>query len=382
MDIRDSSPLKIASVEAVPLAARLSVPFRFGNVVRTTSANVLVRVTTEDGLVGWGEACPVPQLTAETQESVVALVEQRVAPELVGQDARHWRPLLARVGNRLFQATVTQAAVDMALLDLAGTALGVPVHELLGGRYRDAIELHGSVGWDVDPERVADMAEEQAAEFRWLKLYAGTGTLREDLARIEAVRRRVGEDHPFLLDVNGLWSPLEALTAGPVLRDLGVKVVEQPVCSRDDWGQARVTAAFAEQHHIDVVADERVRTVEQVHTVATSGAASCVNVGISKLGGILVALDAAAAARAARLRVSVGSVVELGVATAAGMQLAAALPDIAYPSYLMGARKYERQITSPAPEIVDGRLTVATGPGLGVEVDEDAVAAMDVRAVV
>ena len=363
------------------LPARLSVPFRFGRVVRTTSANVLLRVTTEDGLVGWGEACPVPQLTAETQESVVALVEQRVAPELVGQDARHWRPLLARVSKRLFQATFTQAAVDMALLDLAGKALGVPVHELLGGRYRDAIELHGSVGWDADPERVADTAEEQAAEFEWLKLYAGTGTLREDLARIEAVRRRVGEDHPFLLDVNGLWSPLEALTAGPVLRELGVKVVEQPVCSRDDRGQAQVTAAYAEHHQIDVVADERVRTIEQVHTVATSGAAGCVNVGISKLGGILVALDAAAAARAARLRVSVGSVVELGVATAAGMQLAAALPEIAYPSYLMGARKYERQVTWPAPEIVDGRLTVATGPGLGVEVDEEAVAAMDLRAV-
>src|SRR3954468_23559057 len=97
--------MKIASVEVVPLAARLRVPFRFGNVVRTTSDNVLVRITTEDGLVAYGEACPVPQLTAETQESVVALVEERVAPELIGQDARHWRPLVARVSKRLSQAT-------------------------------------------------------------------------------------------------------------------------------------------------------------------------------------------------------------------------------------------------------------------------------------
>jgi muconate cycloisomerase len=372
--------MKIASVEAVPLAARLRVPFRFGNVVRTTSANVLVRISTEDGVVGYGEACPVPQLTAETQESVVALVEQRVAPELVGQDARRWRPLLARVSKRLFQATFTQAAVDMALLDLAGKALGIPVHEVLGGKARDAIELHGSVGWDEDPAKVADTAEEQAEDFRWLKLYAGTGTLREDLERIGAVRDRVGGDHPFLLDVNGLWTPLQALTAGPVLADLGVQVVEQPVCSRDDAGQAQVTAAYAAQHQIDVVADERVRSPEQVHTVATARAAGTVNVGISKLGGILVALDAAAVARAARLNVSVGSVVELGVATAAGMQLAAVLPDIAHPSYLMGARKYERQITWPAPEIVDSSLLVAAGPGLGVEVDEEAVAALDLRA--
>jgi L-alanine-DL-glutamate epimerase-like enolase superfamily enzyme len=371
---------RIASVEAVPLAARLREPFRFGNVVRTTSANVLVRITTEDGLVGFGEACPVPQLTAETQESVVALIEQRVRPELVGQDPGAWRPLLARVGKRLFQATFTLAAVDMALLDLVGKALQVPAYELLGGRYRDAIELHGSVGWDEDPERVADTAERQAPDFHWLKLYAGTGSLGEDLARIEAVRRRVGDGHPFLLDVNGLWSPLEALEAGPILQDLGVRVVEQPVCSRDDRGQAQVTAAYAERHHIDVVADERVRSAEQVHTTATARAAGCVNVGLSKLGGIAIALDAAAVARAARLKVSVGSVVELGVATAAGMQLAAALPDIAYPCYLMGARKYERQITWPAPEIVDSRVAIPTGPGLGVEVDEEAVAAMDLRA--
>ncbi|TML93079.1 MAG: hypothetical protein E6G10_29085 [Actinobacteria bacterium] len=160
--------MRIASVEAVPLGARLRVPFRFGTVVRTTSANVLVRITSDDGLTGYGEACPVPQLTAETQESVVALVEQRVAPELVGEDARRWRPLLGRVSRCLFQAPFTLAAIDMALLDLVGKSLGVPVHELLGGRHRDAIEVHGSVGWDADPERVADTAQEQAPEFRWL----------------------------------------------------------------------------------------------------------------------------------------------------------------------------------------------------------------------
>jgi L-alanine-DL-glutamate epimerase-like enolase superfamily enzyme len=371
--------MRIARVETVPLDARLISPFRFGNVVRTTSANVLVRLVSEDGLVGYGEACPVPQLTAETQESVAALVEQRVGPELVGEDAGQWRPLLARVARRLFQASFTLAAVDMALLDLAAKSLGVPVHVLLGGRHRDAIEVHGSVGWDADPQRVADTAAQQAPEFRWLKLYAGTGTLEEDLRRIAAARRRVGDEHPFLLDVNGLWSPLEAISAGPVLRDLGVAVVEQPVAAADDDGQARVAAVYAEQHQIAVVADERVRAPADVHTVAVRHAATCVNVGVSKMGGIVAAADAAATARSAHLGVSVGSVVELGVATAAGLQLAAALPELPYPSYLIGARKYERQITWPPLEVVDSRLAIGTAPGLGVEVDEEAVAAMDLR---
>jgi muconate cycloisomerase len=366
-------------VEAVPLDARLKTPFRFGNVVRTTSANVVVRVVGEDGMVGYGEACPVPQLTAETQESVVALVEQRVAPDLVGEDVRSWRPLLGRIAGRLFQASFTQAAVDMALLDLAGKSLGVPVYQLLGGAHRDTIEVHGSVGWDEDPERVADTAEQQAPEFRWLKLYAGTGTLEEDLERIAAVRRRVGGDHPFLLDVNGLWTPLQAITAGPVLRELGVAAVEQPIAAADDAGQARVAAIYPERHGIGVIADERVRTPADVHAVAVAGGAQCVNVGVSKMGGIVAAFDAAATARSAHLAVSVGSVVELGVATAAGLQLAAALPQVSYPSYLIGSRKYVRQITWPALEVVDSRLAIGTAPGLGVEVDEEALAAMDLR---
>jgi L-alanine-DL-glutamate epimerase-like enolase superfamily enzyme len=372
--------VRIARVEAVPLQARLKTPFRFGNVVRTTSANVLVRITGEDGVAGYGEACPVPQLTAETQESVVALVEQRVAPQLVGEDAVQWRPLLDRGAERLFQASFTQAAVDMALLDLAGKRLGVPVHVLLGGRRRDAIEVHGSVGWDADPERVADTAERQAPEFRWLKLYAGTGTLEGDLERIAAVRRRVGDGHAFMLDVNGRWTPLQAITAAPVLRELGVAAVEQPVAAADDAGQARVAAVYAERHQIDVIADERVRTPADAHSVAVAGLAQCVNVGVSKLGGIVAALDAATAARSGFLGTAVGSVVELGVATAAGLQLAAVLPHVAYPSYLIGSRKYVRQITAAPLEVVDSALAVGTAPGLGVDVDEEAVAAMDLRA--
>ena len=167
----------------------------------------------------------------------------------------------------------------------------------------DAIEVHGSVGWDADPERVADTAEQQAPEFRWLKLYAGTGTLEDDLGRIAAARRRVGDEHPFLLDVNGLWSPLQAIAAGPVLRELGVAAVEQPVAAADDDGQARVAAVYAERHQI---ARDRGRAGARGLRRPPGGGHGCrpqaSGVGVSKMGGIVAAFDAAATARSALSR--------------------------------------------------------------------------------
>jgi L-alanine-DL-glutamate epimerase-like enolase superfamily enzyme len=156
-------------------------------------------------------------------------------------------------------------------------------------------------------------------------------------------------------------------------------MVEQPVAPVDRSGQAEVNAAYGAHHGIEVVADERIMSAADMHDVARDELAHCANVGLSKLGGIVAAFDAATTARALQLRVMVGSVVELGVATAAGLHLAAALPDLAYPSYLMGPLKYAQQVTWPPLDPEGSALPVRDDPGLGIDVDEEAVAAMDLR---
>ena len=107
--------------------------------------------------------------------------------------------------------------------------------------------------------------------------------------------------------------------------------------------------------------------------------ATVLNVGLSKLGGPTAALQSAQIASANGVGVMVGSVIEMGIATAMGLHLAAALPHLAYPSYLMGPLKYGEQITAEQIEVVDAHVAVPTGPGLGIEVDEDALRALDVR---
>ncbi len=367
--------MRIDAVEAIPLTATFRLPFQFANSVRTGSPDVVVVIRTSDGATGYGEACPVPAFTSETQRSVVELVEERVTPLLLGRDPLDRLPLLHRLSRALAGAPFTAAAVDTALLDLAGRALGVPAHALLGGKFRDRVEVHGSVGWEEDAGRMVETALAQRDAYGWLKLYAGRGELDGDLARLRAVREALGPGPRLLVDVNGLWGPADLSRALPRLIEAGITVIEQPLSPAAEAFLPPIVA----RADVEIVADESVRSVSDAARVAGTRSASAVNVGHSRLGGPTTALAAAQVAAAAGLELTVGSVLEMGIATAMGLHLAAALPRLALPSYLVGPLKYREQITVESLEVADGHVAVPTGPGLGVTVDEGALARLDVR---
>jgi muconate cycloisomerase len=367
--------MKIRAIEAIPLDIGFPQTFKFGTADRNASSNVLVRVDTDEGLVGWGEACPVPAFSGETQESIVGLIEQRVRPVLLGLDPLQPRVIVKKLEPLLLGCPFTLAAIDMAVWDLMGKALGVPVSTLLGGRFREALAVHGSVGIDT-PEAMVEVARTQSAQgYRATKLYAGRDPLDVDLGRLAFVREALGPSIDFIVDVNGMWDAGTCLRALPALGDLGVSLLEQPLPAWDELGQAEVARGSL----VDIVADESVFMAADVARVGRTRAARVVNLGVSRLGGLTRARDCAVVAVASGLRLLVGSVLELGVANAAGLHLAASLPDLPYPSYLIGPIKYERQITTEPLVIRDGQVCVPDGPGLGVEVDTELVAALDRR---
>lgn len=367
--------MKIRSVETIPLTASFKTAFRFGTTDRSTSPNVVLVIRTDDGITGYGEACPVPAFTAETQQSIVELVQERVAPILVGRNPLDRVPALSSVARVLKFAPFTMAAVDTALLDLAGHLLHTPVATLLGGAYRDQVEVHGSVGWDESGDAMAATAQEQSATYSWLKTYAGRGTVADDLGRLAAVRAAAGPDIKVFVDVNGMWTPSDLVYALPGLHEMGISLLEQPLAPAAADFARRCVARF----DIDVAADESVRTIADAITVIRNGSANVVNIGHSKLGGPTAALQAAQLSLAAGVGVMVGSVIEMGLATAMGLHLAAALPRLQYPSYLIGPLKYAQQIVTPVVDVVDGHVAVPQGAGLGVEVDEQELRRLDAR---
>lgn len=368
--------MRIRSVEAVPLAASFRSTFRFGTTDRSTSPNVVVVIRTDEGVVGYGEACPVPAFTSETQKAIVELIETRVAPLFIGRDPRDRLPLLSDLSRVLRFAPFTVAAIDTALLDLVGRVCDVPVHTLLGGAFRDRTRVHGSVGWDEDPVLMVETALQQVETYDALKLYAGRGDLAEDLDRLAAVRDAVGGDVDLFVDVNTMWSPSDLVQALPRVKEIGLSMLEQPLPPSAAPLQLQITAGL----QVDICADEAVRTVADAARVVAERSATVLNVGHSKLGGPTAAMQAVQVAQASGVGVMVGSVIEMGIATAMGLHLAAAIPQLAYPSYLMGPLKYREQVTTEQVEVVDGHIAVPTGPGLGVEVDEADLRRLDARA--
>ena len=367
---------RIVSVDAIPLEAGFAQLFKFGTVDRRRSSNVVVRIRTDSGAVGYGEACPVVAFTSETQESIVLSVEGVVRDALVGRSAQDRAPLLDDLAARLPTAPFTLAAADIGLLDLQGKLSGLPASALLGGAFRQSLEVHGSVGWEDDAgAMVATAAAQLGAGYGTLKLYAGRGTVDGDVDRIRRVRESVPEWVRFLLDVNGLWSQADCTWALPRLAEIGVVMVEQPLPPTDRVGLAAATAT----NLVNIGLDESVFLPSDVVAAAAGGRGNSVNLGISKLGGPTRAMACATVCHAAGLGVFVGSVLELGIANAAGIHVAAAQAALAFPSYLVGPLKYVRDVVAPPLRVVDGRIPVPTGPGLGVEVDESALLTMDLR---
>ncbi|WP_449279018.1 mandelate racemase/muconate lactonizing enzyme family protein [Leucobacter sp. GX24907] len=367
--------MKIQSIEAIPLAASFSSLFKFGTINRTTSPNVVIILRSDEGHVGYGEAVAVPAFTSETPTSIVELVETRIAPVIVGRDPLDRGPLLADISKSLRFAPFTIAALDIALFDLSGKALGVPMSQLLGGTYRTSTPVHGSVGWDEDAQKMVDLAVEQARTFDSLKLYAGRGEIDEDLDRLQAVREAVGPDVELFVDVNTMWEPSQFARALDRSSEIGLRGFEQPM----PLAAAPLQKQLMAGRSVDIIADEAVRTVTDAARVAAEGTATVMNVGLQKLGGPTAALQAAQLATANGIGVHVGAVLEMGIGTAAGLHFAAAMPRLSYPSYLMGPLKYAQCITAEQIEIVDSAIAIPQGPGLGIEVDEQAVRDLDLR---
>jgi L-alanine-DL-glutamate epimerase-like enolase superfamily enzyme len=363
--------MKITRIEAIPV----EVPLKPGLTTKTahgehiTSAYVIVRVHTDDGLVGLGEATLAPRWSGETSAGCLFAVNQLLAPALIGEDAAGLTRLRRIIDRQIKLNPFTKAAIEMALWDLFGKSLGVPVYTLLGGKLRDEIPIKMVVGAFAVPQAV-----ELAGKFldwgvKCLKVKVGLDP-DEDLARFRAVRELAGADVPIGFDANCGWSVGVARRMLNRLEEFDVLFAEQPIPP----GDVAALAELRQLTSIPIMADESVFTPADARQLAESRAVDVLSIYPGKHGGIAATQEIAGLAEAAGIACSIGSNLELGIATAAMLQVAAALPAVAseaFPADLIGPLYHEADLLTVPLSLGPIAARVPDGPGLGVELDED-----------
>ena len=333
----------------------------------------LIRIETDEGTFGIGEAQADVGFFGNTLEEVVAVVEKYMGPQLIGRDPFEHEHLLDLLDYR--ENSPAKSGIDLALHDLAGRALGTPVSMLLGGLNRDRIPVAVEVAGGPPDDMASTCRTLSSQGILAFKPKIG-GIVEEDVERLSAIRETVGPNVALRADANQGYSPKEAIRLCRLATDAGVglQLLEQPVAAWDLAGMALVRQSV----ETPIEADESCYSPHDAIAIVRAGAADVLNVKLAKAGGLCNAKKIAAIAEAAGLRCVIGTAFGLGIEGAAKLHLAAStLPlsdaveftELTLHMTLLEPSDAER-FSLP---LVDGCLGVPTGPGLGVALDETEV---------
>ncbi len=368
--------MKITAVHVDTLELTMERPFVIASSAMAYGPCDLVRVETDEGITGIGEACPAYEFTGETLWSVADVIGEYLGPAVIARDPfdleaihRVWDRELSMVGNQ-----AAKAAVEMALWDLQGKALGRPLCDLIGGRARPVLEEVVALGWGEPAALAADSRAMKAEGVRIFKVKVGD-TPERDEQRVAAVREAVGPQARITVDANqGWWDAKTAVRAINLLEHHRIEFAEQPV-RMDDLEAARFVRAHVS---VPIALDESVRGPREALACAKAGACDMFVVKLMKTGGILNALKVNAIAEAAGIAVMVGNMGESSVAMSAHCHVNIALANAVHGDAELPWRPaaLERDIGRGIRQrVVDGIsvIDVPEAPGLGIELIEEHV---------
>lgn len=340
----------------------------------THQENVVVRIFADDGMEGVGES---PFMVGhsqpgETPDTARVIMTTRLAPALKDVDP-YDLDAISRTLDRAVPGNLrAKGAVMMALYDLVGKALGVPLHTLLGGKFRDRVPLSWSLPIVDQKTALEEAADRVGKGWRILKIKAGRGEPDDDVKLAAALRSEFGDDLSIRADANQAYDVKTAVRVIRALEPYDLDWFEQPV-NRADFEGLQYLARDAGLT-IPIMADEAAHSLSDFARICRMGAADMVSIYIVGPGGPNMSRAMAVMAEHFRIRGYVGGALESGIGTAAGLHLAASSAAIDLGCEMVGPFMLEADLVTELPTMVDGALVVPTGPGLGVEIDEAALA--------
>ncbi len=363
------APLILRRLDAIPVALPLKSPMKMAGITITTAENLLVRAEAADGTVGWGEAPSAPTMTGDTLGGLTAAVRDHLAPLLIGKDAapeHDHGPLLQRalVGN-----SGAHSAIEMALFDLAGRARRMSVIDLLVARpARRKVAPMWLLGNATPAQDIAEALAKQQEGIEFFKLKIGVKPIADEIRAAHAIRAAL-PGAILCADANCGLTLAAARRYAERTRDAALAFIEQPLGADDLAGLK--TLARASKTPIGM--DESIQSLADIEAVRRAGAKG-VSLKLIKLGGLRAAIAAGRLCRKLGLKINVAAkIAESSIGTAAAVHLACAVPNVEWGVSLTNMYLAADIVKKPIA-LRDGAVGLPDGYGLGVEVDESAVA--------
>jgi muconate cycloisomerase len=360
----------ISKIEVFSIGMPLVGTFTSGGVSKSLTKCVVVRITASDGVTGISSIDPSSTAKSpHTGPELALAIRDRIGPALIGKDPGHINQICEMASKLAPSQPGAVVGVELACIELVCRRRGIALHDYVGGAVLDRLQFNGWVGELPPDEAVAEALRWKNAGFKSMKIKVGNDVAK-DSARVMAVRDAVGKEIKLRMDANMQCTVDQALALCKAVRSCDMQLFEQPVHKDDLAGLARIRR----EGGIPIMADESISDHESLIRVIKADCADFVKFGIKQAGGLLQTARMLATAEAAGLPVVLGHGFGLDLSTTAEIMLAATSRNVVPGLECVGPLKVVDTVAKTRLDISKGSIALPSGPGLGIELDEEKLA--------
>ena len=316
--------MQIKSIEYFRLEMPLTIPYTIAYETVDHATNIILKLTTNTGLTGWGCAAPDAQVTGESPEDVIDNIEKIIIPVLQGQSPYQIAKINHFLKKQLKMASSTLAMVDMALYDIVARKAKLPLYQLLGG-YRHSIKTGITIGIIPLEDTLLQAKEFKRKGFSIIKLKGGLN-VSDDIEKIIKLREVLGKDFTLRFDANQGYTVKQSLQFIDNTKSAGIEILEQPLNQKKSKKLGKVTNSV----ETPVMADESIKSLLDAYHLVSNNLINMVNIKLMKVGGVLEAQHINSVAKAAGIEVMAGCLDECELGISAGLHFALSRPNIEY----------------------------------------------------
>jgi L-alanine-DL-glutamate epimerase-like enolase superfamily enzyme len=366
-----SAPFAIQQIELYKFSIPLKEPFITSLGRDDDAQNILLKIITREGLLGFGECSPYMPINGESLDTCF-IVGQYLAKALIGMDALDIERCVSRMDKVIYGNSSIKSAFDMALYDIAAKNAGIPLYKFLGGENNKTIITDYTVSIGDPAKMAADAVKIKSQGYPAIKIKLGNNGA-TDVLRIKTIREAVGDDIPLRIDANQGWTVEEAITTLQALGRYGIQHCEEPIAR---WNFMRLPEV-RKASPIPIMADECCGDEHDAERLISIGACDYMNIKLGKSGGILKALKMVKMAEAANIHLQVGAFLESRLAMTAFAHFALCSPVIEHYDFDTALMFSEDPVSGGISYEANGIVKVPETAGLGAEIEESRLSRME-----